>query len=93
MICLITYELRTPDMDYTPLYNHIEKETGESAIRVLRDSWWVSIDKQIEIIDLVTDVRRFMGDKDVLFITQIKKNEYNGWLPSSSWDWLQGHQD
>ena len=93
MICLITYELRTPDMDYTLLYNYIEKDMGVSAIRVLKDAWWVNFDDQKNIVDLVSEVRKYMGEKDVLFITEIKDNGYNGWLPSSSWDWLRSQQD
>jgi hypothetical protein len=89
MIYLLTYELRTPDMDYSPLYNHLEKEMGEVAIRVLRDSWWIKIDDSRSIEGLVNEVRNYLGEQDVLFITQIIENGYNGWLPSSTWDWLR----
>ncbi|KAA6329001.1 hypothetical protein EZS27_022151 [termite gut metagenome] len=89
MVFLVTYELRTLDMDYTKLYSFLEKDMGKSAIHVLRDSWWVELEGKPVITQLCDQVRSFMGEKDVLFIIDITDQATNGWLASSSWKWLQ----
>jgi hypothetical protein len=89
MVCLVTYELKTPDWDYTPLYSYLENQMGKSAIHVLRDSWWVDVENNKDISSLADTIRNLMGEKDIFFIVDISKKPINGWLPSTSWTWLQ----
>lgn len=39
MIYQLSYELKTPEKDYTSLYTFLEKVLG--GIHVLRDTWWI----------------------------------------------------
>ncbi len=88
MIFQLSYELKTPDKDYTELYSFLEKEIGKSAIHVLRDTWWIKYDglKDIDgISDLIKDK---MGKNDVFFVSEIQISKINGWLASSNWKWI-----
>ena len=90
MVYIISYELRTPDKDYTGLYSFLEKEMGDSAVHVLRDTWWIELnDVEPNLAQLCDRIRSFMGEKDVFFIMDITNQHTNGWLASSSWKWLQ----
>lgn len=88
MIFQLSYELKTPDKDYTELYSFLEKELGKSAIHVLRDTWWVKYEGQKNIDDISDLIKDKMGKNDVFFISVLEIDKTNGWLASSNWKWL-----
>lgn len=88
MIYQLSYELKTPDKDYTALYSFLEKEVGGSAIHVLRDTWWIKYNESQNINDLCDLIKGKMGENDVFFLSALSVNDMNGWLPSSNWKWL-----
>lgn len=49
MVYQLSYELKTPDKDYGPLYSYLENDLGTSAKHVLRDSWWIAVDQELDV--------------------------------------------
>lgn len=93
MVYQLTYELRSPDWDYSSLYSFLEKDAGDSAIHVLRDSWWIYISKPVSICELRDRIRAFMGEKDIFYISELLKESVDGWMPSSHWKWYSEHPE
>lgn len=88
MIYILSYQLKTPDKDYTPLYKHIEEGIGSSAKHVLRDSWWIASGNELDVDDECLKVRKYLGDQDSVYMTKLdSRAPINGWLPSAFWDW------
>ncbi len=93
MIYILSYQLRTPDRDYTQLYKYIEESIGNSAIHVLRDSWWIATSRDIDVDDISNQVRDYLGEQDSIYITKLESNApINGWLPSTYWDWYRNNK-
>lgn len=75
-------------MDYTPLYKHIEESIGTSVKHVLRDSWWIASNAELNVDDECIKVRKYLGEQDSVFMTKLDPSApINGWLPSAFWDW------
>ena len=89
MIYTLTYELRTPNKEYTDMYTYLEKKFGDSAIHVLRDTWWIHTLDEKAVDEMCDDIKKYMGENDVFYITEISEQPINGWLASSSWKWFQ----
>lgn len=89
MIYQLSYELKTPDKDYTGLYLFLEKEMGGVSIHVLRDTWWIKYDEEQDINSLCDKIKEQMGENDVFYLAVLSANDINGWLPSSNWKWLK----
>jgi hypothetical protein len=87
MIYQLTYELITPDKDYTPLYHLLETEISNEAIHVLRDTWWLNVDDSVSVDSLCEAIREKMGETDTFVLTQLSDTNTNGWLSASSWKW------
>jgi len=93
MIYILSYQLQTPDKDYAPLYKYIEHSIGDSAIHVLRDSWWIGTKQEINVNEVADQVREYMGEKDSVFIARLSTDvPINGWLPSSHWAWFSSNK-
>lgn len=88
MIYQLSYELKTPDKDYTDLYSFLEKEIGKSAIHVLRDTWWFKYEGNNSVDDFNDIIKKKMGENDIFFISVLDKEKINGWMASSNWKWL-----
>ena len=90
MIYILSYQLQTPDKDYAPLYKYIENSIGTSAVHVLRDSWWVASDHNLDVDEECEKVRKYLGEKDGVYMAELQVNaKINGWLPSNFWDWYR----
>lgn len=76
-------------MDYTALYNYLEKEMGRESVHVLRDTWWVDMADGQDVSELADKLRKYMGDKDVFYINKVINGNIDGWLGSSSWDFYR----
>lgn len=94
MVYQLTYELRTPDKDYSELYAFLEKGLGGEAIHVLRDCWWI-FTTETSASKLCDEIRAHLGEKDLFFVSRLPDGgDYmNGWQPQSSWAWFQAHKD
>lgn len=85
MVYSLTYELKSPDKDYTALFNFLEQGEDFDCVHVMRDCWWIASSYKLNINELVSRIRDLMGSKDHFFITPLSANDINGWLPSTSW--------
>lgn len=92
MVFQILYELKTPEKDYSPLFTYLETGMGESGIHVLRDCWWVSNPHQEDVVEMCKEVRNYLGENDVFYITVVSPEQINGWLSSGSWNWFREHK-
>ena len=84
MVYLITYDLRVPGRDYTPLYNAI-KEYGDWQHPV-ESTWFISSDLQVN--DIYRKLHSFIDKNDRLLVIQVSKENKQGWLAKNFWDWL-----
>lgn len=92
MVYSLSYELKSTDKDYTQLFSFLEHGIGEGGIHILRDSWWIFSQTELDINSTCDDIRSRMGEKDHFFFTKLSYSDINGWLPSSSWNWLSDHK-
>lgn len=86
MIYLITYDLRSTDKDYDPLFLYLESNLGTDSLHIMKDSWLVSCECKFNISELCDKLRAFVEDKDLIFISLVEKSKFNGLLPSTSWN-------
>jgi hypothetical protein len=82
-ILLVTYDLKTPNRDYGPLYVALKQQ----------GVWWHYLDS-VWLIDTIktpdqvyADIVKNITMDDRLFITAIKR-PYWGYLPKDAWDWI-----
>ena len=93
MVYIVSYQLQTPDKDYSPLYKYVEHSIGDSAVHVLRDSWWIGTEKSIDVNEVANKIREYMGEHDSVFIAKLSTDTpINGWLPSTHWTWFNLHK-
>lgn len=84
MIVLITYDLKRPGQDYSPVYDAI-KETGDWA-HPLESTWLV--DTQHTTEQLRNHVRAKMDANDYLLVVRIT-GDWAAFLPTAMLTWLQ----
>lgn len=92
MVYSLSYELQSTEKDYTPLFSYLEHGIGEGGIHILRDSWWIFSNEELDINATCDEIRGLMGEKDHFFFTKLSYDDINGWLPSSSWSGLSDHK-
>ncbi len=89
MIVLITYDLKQPGRNYTPLYETI-KSLGEWQ-HPLESTWFVQIDEETDLNEVVELLKKSADKGDLFFAVKIT-SKYQGWLPKSFWAWLDPKQ-
>lgn len=89
MIFLITYDLRNPEWDYTPLYDAI-RAIGDNNHPL--ESVWLVVSGDLNVSEITTQLKQFMDGKDLVFVLDITKSSVQGWLPKSSWEWLKKYR-
>lgn len=88
MIYSLSYELKSQEKDYTELFTYLEHGLGKGeGIHVLRDSWWIASEEEIDVDQECDEIRKRMGEKDHFFFSRLTDKDINGWLPSSSWNY------
>lgn len=93
MVYSLSYELRSTEMDYTPLFIFLEHGIGNGGIHVLRDCWWIYSQKELDINETCDEIRKRMSEKDHFFFNKLSRKEINGWLPSSTWSWFEKNNE
>lgn len=88
MIYSLSYELKSAEKDYTSLFNYLEHNIGLGGIHVMRDTWWIASDTELNINDICNEIRKLIAEKDHFFFTKLSDTGINGWLPSSSWEFF-----
>lgn len=91
MVYSLSYELKSTEMDYTPLFTFLEHEIGEGGVHVLRDTWWICSQEDLDISNVCEEIRKRIAEKDHFFFVKISSKDINGWLPSTSWQWFGDH--
>lgn len=87
MIYLIAYSINERLYDYGGLKEYI-KSLG-SFQHPMDDVWFVSADWLDEKQE-VERLRRFLhSEKDMVFITRIRENGMEGWMPNVFWTWIK----
>lgn len=84
-VYLITYDLSSPDKDYTSLFTEIEK-LGDSK-RILKSVWLVSVENK-NASQISETLRKVMDKDDLLYVVKNHKTDRQGWLYTSNWEWL-----
>ena len=93
MVYSLSYELRSTEMDYTPMFIFLEHGIGNGGIHVLRDCWWIYSQKELDINETCDEIRKRMSEKDHFFFNKLSRKEINGWLPSSTWNWFEKNNE
>ena len=91
MVYSLSYELKSAEKDDTSLLNYLEHEIGQGGIHVMRDSWWIASETELDISAICDQIRTHIGEKDHFFFTKLSDSAINGWLPSSSWNYFSEH--
>lgn len=84
---LITYDLKSPGQNYSELYNSI-KDCGEWQ-HPLESTWVVKVSESKTANDLYQVLRPKIDTGDYLFIVDITKSGYYGWLSKNFWSWFK----
>ncbi|MBU4511698.1 hypothetical protein KKD19_00430 [Patescibacteria group bacterium] len=82
---LITYELKTPNWNYTGFYNAL-KNLGEWWHYL--DSTWVIKNTSYDSIQMYDILRKHISVNDFILIVEIKPETKWGYLPGDAWGWL-----
>ena len=85
MIVLITYDLKQPGRNYTPLYDTI-KSLGDWQ-HPLESTWFVQMDDDTDINEVVDKLKSSADKNDLFFAVKIT-SKYQGWLSKSFWTWI-----
>jgi hypothetical protein len=68
-------------IDHLARYEHI-KDPGLDSV------WFLSSSSSAAALD--ADIRAHMDNNDRLIVTQLVKGQYQGWLSSNIWAWIDG---
>lgn len=90
MLVLISYDLKTPDKDYAPLYEAI-KNCGDKWWHYLESVWLVHTN--LTPNECFERLRENFDTGDRCFVVDITNQQRQGWLPSKAWDWIKANND
>lgn len=82
---IISYDLRTPERDYTSLYAAIKQLTPNWS-HPLESTWVVRTEKSAN--DIYNILRLNMDRNDRILIIKVDPNDKQGWMDKSFWDWM-----
>lgn len=85
MVYLITYDLNKPGKDYTSLYLALRqyqfiRDVGLDSVWFVSTSWTAG--------QIYEHLRLHLDISDRLFIAQIRRGEYYGWMNKDIWVWI-----
>lgn len=84
-LLLVTYDLKTPGQDYTPLFNAI-KNSSTLWWHYLTDTWLVKTAWDTDALG--RHLLKFITANDRLLVIEVK-GIGQGWLPNDAWDWIR----
>lgn len=84
-VYLISYDLRKPGQNYTPLYDAI-KAYGDWQ-HPMESLWAVYAGGDADSIS--DNLRKHLDDNDCLFVARLADRDRQGWMPRSFWEWLK----
>lgn len=87
MVYAITYDLNKAGQDYPRLYKTIE---GMGlTIHPLQNLWFLSVSSQHNASTITDALRSVIDNNDHIFVCRVT-TDWNGWMPKTAIDWLQG---
>ena len=87
MLCLISYDLRSPNGDYESLFTAISA-LGPS-LRCLDSVWLIQTNTTVTAVQ--AELLKHTQSSDSLFVVDITGKPYNGWLRKDYWSWVAAH--
>jgi hypothetical protein len=87
MLHLVTYDLKQPGQNYTPLYDAI-KSLG-AWWHYLESVWLVKTAHTASQVSAV--LRPHIDSNDRLLIVDITGDTNDGWLPQDAWNWISSN--
>ena len=88
MLLLISYDLKSSDKDYNPLYEGI-KNNCSKWWHYMESVWIVKTDNTPNsYVDMLKDK---IDKEDRLFVVDISHQKRQGWLLSKAWDWIKAN--
>lgn len=90
MLCLVTYDLKSPGKNYEPLYDEI-KHLGQAWWHYMESVWLIQTNVGLD--ECNNRLRQLLDNNDLLLIVNITGQPRQGWLPAKAWDWIRTHND
>lgn len=88
MIYLITYDLRMPGREYSPLYDAIKNYNDWQ--HPLESVWFIHTDQNAN--DIYSQLRGKIDTHDRLLVIRVDNDDKQGWLAKTFWLWLNNKQ-
>lgn len=88
MLVAISYDLKAPGRDYTPLYTAI-KGVGSAWWHYLQSTWIVDVPNGTALSEVNERLRCHLDQNDRLLVSKLTSPYYDGWLPRDAWDWIK----
>ena len=83
---IISYDLKVPGRDYTPLYSKI-KALGEWQHPL--ESTWVIKTETYDQNQIYESLKEVLDSNDLLLIFKVFPDARQGWLAKSFWEWME----
>lgn len=83
MVLLVTYDLRSPGRNYTPLHEAIK--SAKVWWHHLESTWIIETSASPQ--QWYEFLRPHIDSNDYILIIEVKRNFW-GFLPKEAWDWL-----
>ncbi len=84
---LIAYDLKQPGRNYSELYDQI-KGLGDWK-HPMESVWVVRVEDELSLNQIRGTLRTKMDNNDFIFVVDITRSPYSGWLASSFWEWFR----
>lgn len=88
MLLLVTYDLKGPSTQYTPLYEYLKSH--ETWMHYLASTWIIKTSKSPN--EVSDEVRKHLRDGDHVLVIKFDR-PYQGWMPKRAWEWINKHKD
>ncbi len=85
---IISYDLKFPGRDYTPLYTAIK--SNREWQHPLESCWIVYTSETAD--DIYNSLKPTLDNNDLLFISELTPNNRQGWMPKTCWEWLNSKE-
>ena len=81
---IISYDLNNPGQDYTNLFQKIE-QLG-IALHIQKSVWLLK--STLNANDIASNLHKLMDNNDILFVSELNKPNYQGWMNKKYWEWI-----
>lgn len=82
---IISYDLNNPGQDYTRLFQVIE--SLGSTLHIQKSVWLLKTAQNAN--QIATALHEQMDNNDILFVSELNKGNYQGWMNTDYWEWMK----